>query len=67
MGSDDETAKLQAHLHELAEGLQAAIYFMEILQSGGQKIDRVLVEKTATQLRRAQDSFGHVRTYLAEN
>lgn len=67
MGSGDETTQLQTSLHELAEGLQAAIYFMEILQSGGQTIDPKLVEKTAAQLRRAQDSFGQVRKYLAEN
>ena len=67
MGSDDGAAALQAHLHELAEGLQAAIYFMEILRSGGREIDPVLVDKTVAQLRRAQESFLHLRNHLADS
>jgi hypothetical protein len=67
MASDIGTKELQAHLHELAEGLQAAIYFMEILQSGGQDVDAALMDKTAAQLRRAQESFRHVRDELTGN
>jgi hypothetical protein len=67
MGSDDRTRELQSHLHELAEGLQAAIYFMEILRSGGHGADATLMDKTAAQLRRAQESFAHVRNHLEDS
>jgi hypothetical protein len=67
MGSGDRTNDLQTHLHELAEGLQAASYFVEILQSGGQQpLDAKLLDKTAAQLRRAQESFRHLRARLGE-
>jgi len=64
MGSDEGVSRLHAHLHELAEGLQAAINFIEVLRAGGQQVDAGLVEKTAAQLRRAQQSFGHVRNHV---
>jgi hypothetical protein len=67
MGANDRADDLKLHLHELAEGLQAASYFVEILQTGGkQAVDIGLVEKTAAQLRRAQESFRHLRTHLGE-
>jgi hypothetical protein len=67
MGSDPKADDLQAHLHGLAEGLQAASYFIEILQNGGQQpIDTKLLEKTAGQLGRAQESFRHLRAHLGE-
>jgi hypothetical protein len=67
MGSGERTNELRVHLHGLAEGLQAASYFIEILQTGGQQpIDAKLLEKTAGQLSRAQESFRHLRAHLGE-
>ena len=58
MDSRGYPSHLEAHLHELAEGLQAASYSLKILQSAGDRaVDVALVEKTDVQLRRAQDSF----------
>lgn len=68
MGSDNGATQLPAHLHELAESLQAPIYFMEILQEGGgRNVDACLVAKTAAQLRRSQASFGHGRKHLEDS
>jgi hypothetical protein len=67
LDSDERAKQLQLHLHELAEGLQAARYFLEILQNpAAQRIDATLIEKTTAQLHRAEEGFRHLRDRLGK-
>jgi hypothetical protein len=64
---EEDGIALRAHLHELAEGLQAAAMLAEVLRrEAGKNTDPALVEKVVQQLARAQLSYRQLRNEIED-